>query len=135
MQENEFKAEVLNSEKDQVSVSRNMGSFKVKEEIEDKKEMDSYINDEAVANNTSDIKLVVNESDKKKFFKDQSIDMKSASPRKDKLYDDEEIALKSDNRNSLLMGLKGLNLYSYINLESKTNRTYWNTNVINFNSD
>jgi hypothetical protein len=142
MQENEFKAEVLNSEKDTVSVARNMGSFKAPDDHQtndDRRDMDSYINEENLAN-TSEIKLVVNDSDKKKFFKDHSIDMKEVeSPHKEKEpepeQDDEEIIMKSENRNSLIFGLKGLNLYSYINLESKTSRRYWNTNVTFFKSD
>ncbi len=141
MQENEFKAEVLNSEKDTVSVARNLGSFKANDDpiIEDKKEIDSFINEENIAN-TSEIKLVMNDSEKKKFFKDQSIDMKESiqSPTKENdlnYLEDDEIVLKQDNRNSLLLSLKGLNLYSYINLESKTSRRYWNANVYSFNSD
>ncbi len=142
MQQNEYKAEILNSEKDTISNARNtinnsynkINDENICIEIYEKKETESNINDECGVN-TSEIKLVINESSKKNFFKDQSIDLnevQNESPikiEKSILNDDGDEFIMQDKRNSLLFSLKGLNLYSYFNMESKSSRKYWNTNV------
>ena len=45
------------------------------------------------------------------------------------LINEENIIIKTGNSNSLLLNLNGLNLYSYINLNSKTLRKYSIQNV------
>jgi hypothetical protein len=152
MQKNEsYRAEYLNSEKDNISYPRYSGEQSKANEInpflQEHKISGSEVNDEGIIN-SSDIKVMIDNNPKKVFFRDDSIDIKRNDiiieriKEEDKEMNDteingnmenyineENIIIKTGNSNSLLLNLNGLNLYSYINLESKNLRKYSIQNV------
>jgi len=158
MQKNEsYRSEYLNSEKDNTSYPRYSGEHSKANEINpflhEQKISGSEVNDEGFIN-SSDIKVMIDNNPKKVFFRDDSIDIKRNDiiiekiKEEDKEMNDteingnmenyineENIIIKTSNSNSLLLNLNGLNLYSYINLESKNLRRYSIQNVLSINID